>query len=201
VLQSIKPAVTTTTSTKPLSAQVYSPLLKSSTEVSQLQQPQQTQMYSTLQNAGSKTSTMVIQKFNTDTSQNTQQTPVFSSPSSYSGYRSTFIDRLPPFVTGMPFALPPIGDFSWGKSARRFKSKQTFKYTPSFGVLAGIQKGKSYSGKMLTGLETRGYGKGFSWAFRESPIKFGSAGISSNMGNFRMPRFNFSNARKRRRRK
>jgi hypothetical protein len=93
-----------------------------------------------------------------------------------------------PYAPNIPPTIPigfkfPNFDFDFRNTARGYKGKQRTKYTPSFENIIGLSKGKSYAGKRLTGLESRGYSKGFSWAYNTPSLKF-------NIPKIKMPKFN-----------
>jgi hypothetical protein len=75
------------------------------------------------------------------------------------------IPNLPNYTPGIiipPFWLPDFG--SSGKSVSRiYKGKQAIKYTPSYEAIIGLRKGSTTKRSGFTGLETRGFTKGFSW--------------------------------------
>lgn len=78
------------------------------------------------------------------------------------------------FIPFIPF-VPMFPDFDMGGSKRRFKARQPKKYQPSFEALVFNLKGKAPKG-IETGLRLRPITKGYSFAFKESPIKFGNFG-------------------------
>jgi hypothetical protein len=73
-----------------------------------------------------------------------------------------------PITPIVPAVFPLVPSFDFGMTARKFRGKQRKKYTPSFEALIFGIRGKAP--KRITGLETRPITKGFSFAFKESPI-------------------------------
>jgi hypothetical protein len=80
----------------------------------------------------------------------------------------------------------PSGDFDFFKGSRNFKGSRKTKYTPSFEAIIGLKKGKSYAGKSITGLETRGYSKGFSWSNNKPSFTFNTPKTKFKMPNFKI---------------
>jgi hypothetical protein len=90
------------------------------------------------------------------------------SPPSKPNYRFGNDYSPPNFSNGG--SLDFSGGFDFKQSTKIFKGKQRNKYTPSYEAIIGFSKGKNYSGKKITGLESRGYSKGFTW-FNKSKLK------------------------------
>jgi hypothetical protein len=75
----------------------------------------------------------------------------------------------------------PKFDMDFSSKFRGFKGKQRKKYTPSFEALVFNIRGKAPKGTE-TGFRVRPITKGYSFAFKDSPIKFGNFGSNFSKG-------------------
>jgi len=99
-------------------------------------------------------------------------TPLINTPTTYT---PPFVPPLAPLSPYIPFAIPfiPGGDFSFGGANIIRRGKRRSKYTPSFEALVFNIKGKAPKG-IETGARIRPIPKGYTFAFKPSPIKFGN---------------------------
>lgn len=100
------------------------------------------------------------------------------------------------FIKTPSFFIPPVFDipsfnFDAGKmSSRIYRGKQAKKYTPSFEALVFNIRGKAPKG-LETGARTRPIPRGYSFANNKPAFSFGK-GFSLPSSKFKLPKFNFS---------
>jgi hypothetical protein len=86
-----------------------------------------------------------------------------------------------PFTPIPIFPIPFFPSLDFGGVSRTFRGKQRKKYTPSFEALVFNIRGKQPKG-LETGARIRPIPRGYSFAFKESPIKFGNFGSNFASG-------------------